>query len=833
MIVVWEYVGGKPEHVAIVNDMENMLNAIPLKSLYNPHSDCGVITAEFTSDNKHLISLGNDMPQTVCVWDWTSPGKDPVLSLKLQGPIQNFIRVNPLDPLEFMTFSADSVYFYAIEKDMSGLKQFEPMINSNAIAGQAVVGTANGDVILFADYSLVNLSAKLERGNKCAIKNLSIHNSPVTVITTAMKRDNKALFEDSPIPELIVATANAKVYLLSKSLTASNVPFRPTTATTTFSAPQTASHSLAHIGKEIHEATAPSVGGSLPLAQSSMEDAKKLIVTYYITKNPEVTLILEGQYGNLKALIVHPEQSKFAVGSDNGVLQVWDYNTKQLVVSRQFTEEQPVQAKRKEKKQPQEIQVPVGIESLCYSKSGKTLAVGFANGIIRFLDATNLQDLTQTSATKGTGGYSVSTVAIKKIAFSVDGNYCAFADANHVTGILHKEMIKVKPDSGRKRPESPLKTDSREDEIKRARQRVEWVFIGRRKTHYKEIIALLFTTKNEEQVLYSVSKDRHVTEYNLPISALTNGIEIKQIHFPEAATLYQNNSLPHPEEFILTFNSGFKFKMYSKDTQLCRSTTIGPTFGGLINSIQLIPHLGETKYFIYSTGNILGMAKFPLDGNPYKFIGVIAHPFDISNIAVASNGSCVLSAGGKDGIVNLWTMNYAAMEIQINQGGEGMEPFLNMLDPSGMGDQGQIYREFEDYFYLAQIKTQGEHTTSNRVIKSRVPLSEIPSLVQAMGFYPSNQEIDDMINEVKYSTFAQANGKEATDISLHELIKLYLNHRPEVPVSAEDIEIALSHGKRLEIGKPKPVGPVPKIKHYEILKSDGLFSLLQQFGNYS
>lgn len=171
-----------------------------------------------------------------------------------------------------------------------------------------------------------------------------------------------------------------------------------------------------------------------------------------------------------------------------GVLQVWDYNTKQLVVSRQFTEEQPVQTKKKEKKQPQEIQVPVGIESLCYSKSGKTLAVGFANGIIRFLDATNLQDLTQTSATKGTGGYSVSTVAIKKIAFSVDGNYCAFADANHVTGILHKEMIKVKPDSGRKRPESPLKTDSREDEIKRARQRVEWVFIGRRKTHYKEII---------------------------------------------------------------------------------------------------------------------------------------------------------------------------------------------------------------------------------------------------------------------------------------------------------------------------------------------------------
>ncbi|KAJ3274043.1 Cilia- and flagella-associated protein 251 [Terramyces sp. JEL0728] len=828
MIVVWENVGGKPEHAAIANDMENLLSAIPLKSLYSPHNDCGVVAAEFTADNKYLISLGN---------------------------------VNPFDPFEFLTFNSDSVYFYAFDKELSGLHQFEPSISAkdfktppvgftsaifSPIAGQAVLGTAGGDIVLFADYSLSNLSAKLETGRKCAIKNLSVHNSSVTFITSANKKffisgdesgmvkfrilfwhelkggpiqavmpniSSEAMFEELQIPELIVATAHAKVYLLSKP---NSVPFRPTTATTTFSVPQTTNYSIAHLGKESHDMSAPSVGGSI---------------------NPDVNVLLEGQYGNLQALIIHPDQSKFAIAGDNGVLQIWDYNSKQLVVSRHFFEEPPAPLKKKEKKQPEAL-LPVGIESLCYSKSGKTLAVGFANGIIRFLDANNLIDLTQTVANKVTnGGYKVSTVAIKKISFSVDGNYCALADANFVTAILHKETIKIKPDSGKKRPESPLKMDAKDDEIKRARQRVEWVFVGRRKAHYKEIIALLFTTKNDEQVLYSVSKDRHITEYNLRMSTHSNGIEIKnirrieQIYYPEAATLYHNHSLPHPEEFILTFNSGFKFKLYSKDTQLCRSTTLGPTFGGLINSIQLIPHLGETKYFVYSTGNILGLAKFPLDGNPFKFIGVIAHPFDISNIAVASNGSCVVSAGGKDGIVNLWTMNYLAMESQIAQGGEGMEPFLNMLDPSGLADQGHVYREFEDFFYLAQIKTQGEDTTLDRIIGNRVPLTQIPSLVQAMGYYPSNQETDDMTNEVKYNTFAQANGQEATDISLHDLIRLYLNHRPEVPISAEEIEVALSHGKRLELGKPKPIGPVPKIKSNEMLKSEGLFALVQQFGN--
>ena len=43
--------------------------------------------------------------------------------------------------------------------------------------------------------------------------------------------------------------------------------------------------------------------------------------------------------------------------------------------------------------------------------------------------------------------------------------------------------------------------------------------------------------------------------------------------------------------------------------------------------------------------------------------------------------------------------------------------------------------------------------------------------MQAMGFYPSKQEIDDMVNEVKYGKFVDGETVPVTDINLDDLIK--------------------------------------------------------------
>ena len=70
---------------------------------------------------------------------------------------------------------------------------------------------------------------------------------------------------------------------------------------------------------------------------------------------------------------------------------------------------------------------------------------------------------------------------------------------------------------------------------------------------------------------------------------------------------------------------------------------------------------------------MIGLLKLPLDGNPNRAIGLIAHPGEISDIAIPFTGEIVLTAGGADGIVSLWQIQPDALEQIIAAGGEGLQ----------------------------------------------------------------------------------------------------------------------------------------------------------------
>jgi hypothetical protein len=59
MISIWESICSKPENLGITSDPEGLLNAYPIKNIYNPHDGYGVVASSFTPDNKYLITLGN------------------------------------------------------------------------------------------------------------------------------------------------------------------------------------------------------------------------------------------------------------------------------------------------------------------------------------------------------------------------------------------------------------------------------------------------------------------------------------------------------------------------------------------------------------------------------------------------------------------------------------------------------------------------------------------------------------------------------------------------------------------------------------------------------
>ena len=77
------------------------------------------------------------------------------------------------------------------------------------------------------------------------------------------------------------------------------------------------------------------------------------------------------------------------------------------------------------------------------------------------------------------------------------------------------------------------------------------------------------------------------------------------------------------------------------------------------------------------------------------------------------------------------------------------------------GREGEFFAELEEYFYYAQIRrwalaftknvatiivcvslsSQGPDTVATRQISTHIPLEQIPFVMRAIGFYPSEQEV--------------------------------------------------------------------------------------------
>lgn len=48
-------------------------------------------------------------------------------------------------------------------------------------------------------------------------------------------------------------------------------------------------------------------------------------------------------------------------------------------------------------------------------------------------------------------------------------------------------------------------------------------------------------------------------------------------------------------------------------------------------------------------------------------------------------------------------------------------------------------QELVDYFFYALLRTQGEDTTEERSTASVVPVAEVPNIMRALGYYPTEQ----------------------------------------------------------------------------------------------
>lgn len=378
------------------------------------------------------------------------------------------------------------------------------------------------------------------------------------------------------------------------------------------------------------------------------------------------------------------------------------------------------------------------ISSLAFSSSGAELSIGCVSGATYQLDTLSLRQLSKLKPCSD---------RITEIIYSQSGLYLAAADAGYAVTLWEREDI----------------TSSK------------WKEMGRFRPHSSDIVQLLFIIEYGVERLLSVGKDRKLVEY-----VIEDKLKIHSQYKIEAdavpTCLVQYPSERYEEDFLLTTNDKFKLRMFNQSTKLPRKITNSQKYDSPITKLMSRPN--NLPVLSFTTETCFGCMLLPIDGNPNREYAILANPGGITS-AAAGQGS-VMTCG--PGIILSWKINDKALDQHRIQGGLGMAPFYNLLDE-------EEFKLLQNVFYFCQLEAQGLETEGERDVTRSIPLSKVADAVRALGWFPSELQIEELLTEVKFSQFHKTQ-EQVTEVDLDEFIKLYINHRPVDSPSQEDVENA-------------------------------------------
>ncbi|NXA03971.1 CF251 protein, partial [Sapayoa aenigma] len=732
-----------PDALIIVWDS---FSGVPVRTIFGSHPEDGVCAIAISQDAKYLVTISAGTVQRVCVWKWTLPTEKPMCSTELRPEFghQDYVIFNPQNPHEFVSNSKTQVIFYLWGRTSAQGEHVASPLSPQTF--KTVVGHFSQSVFHFNNSKAVTATSAGKLVVWDAVdphippeeQQAKPHGMTATKVVSMQKESLTVLV----VLESCIVTGDVKGHikfydgelLLLWFYSPSNVgPIRSLSFSTTLRDPPGAFSDTSSSDSDSSNSV------SLALNRNFILSTSDATVFHVATDSTDFEKVMEEAKRAVSAIACHPQQTLVAVGSHCGLLKVWDYWETKYLASRIFTK--------------------AGIQCLSYDPKGYFLAAGFTDGSVYILDAISLQ-----SSCKE---FQFSQGPVTHISFSHNSEYLATADEKYSVTV-YKRVLQ----NGRRC----------------------WEHLAGLDSHYKPIRSILFGVQADSNKprLLSLGEDRQLVEYDLSSSikdhlVVTHQDQVEQIAVPLCLAWYPQLSA---EPFILTANSCYKMKLLNATTKTCRKTLLGPTYGSPLEKIQILPTTSladpQQYYLVYVTKDKVGLQMLPVDGNPHKSSALICHPDGVSDLAISYDGRHVFTAGGSDCTVMKWKVNLNALDAAAFLGGEDLIPFYNLLDG---GREGKFFRELEDYFYYAQLCSQGINTPENREVSTYIPVEEIPSVMRAIGFYPSEKEIEEMINEVKFSKCPDA-GEQVTKINLGDFIKLYINHRPALGLSMKSLKRA-------------------------------------------
>eukprot|EP00762_Andalucia_godoyi_P000781 ANDGO_03811.mRNA.1 putative WD repeat-containing protein alr3466 len=733
-----------------------------VRMIENPHGkDRGVVAVDISHDAMVIATLSAattaHAPQELSLWEWTADVDFP-LAHSCRIPTrdkQSWLRFHPSDSSLLITNGSKRVIFWSVDDRSNELSFYSPpaatrefkqtvgrFTKSAYVPGtdRAVTATSDGDLVLW------------DRMERKAIKVVRVHNACVDCVEVIGRyivtgaSDGYVRFYDFDFHIMAWFEDLNAGAIQSLSFNA----FQDTE-------PDLNPDDVFHM--EFH---APDF--IVCTSQALVIDVEAALFEEVDPEKRRGTLILQGHEASVTCLATHPELPVLAIGSASGALQLWNYGLRKLLLVSIFTN--------------------THITSIAYDQAdGKYLALGFASGAVKVLDANTLEDK---------ASFHFSKSRIDKIVFATDGLVFATADAEHCVGIYrwgNRDEIPTKP--------------------------IEWTYIGRYKTHKAAISGLVFARDHH---LISVGRDRRLVEYDVDGSTMRDGIKLHTAQMLEQSLIPTSMLYDSVRDKIIFATDQGKFRVYNGSDMAMEKTARAPTIAGAaIGRLATVGVHGkrEERYLAYACdASVIGLCMLPLDGNPFKTMGVIAHPSGIADFSGSADGQYLFSAGAQDGSVFQFQVQVQSLEEQEeeNRGTSEskIEPYLSLVEG---GRESTLFKDFTDYFYYAQIRVQGEATTSPRKIVGYIPYDQVPNVFRAVGFFPSERDIEDMLSELERDPDQRRPGWADFDTAF----VLFLNHRPLQGISAQQISKAF----RVAAGALRPDQPLARPMLIDVLKNRG------------
>nr|XP_010598195.1 cilia- and flagella-associated protein 251 [Loxodonta africana] len=715
LIIIWDSFTGIPVHTIFDSCPEGN----------------GIKTIAITRDAKYLATISDGKDQKVCIWKWTLAVDTPACTLDLNKEygFQNYLIFNPTNNKELVSNSKTRAIYYSWYEEKNTLAHSAPLLTEktfNKLVGkfsqsvfhlnltQILSATMEGKLVVWDIHRPPPSATFLGFPYIKPCKLVHLQKEGITVLTTI---DSYIVTGD--------IKGNIKFYDHTLSIVNWYSHFK-------LSPIRTLSFSKTPPSPSTEKSNYPpdcTLKGDLFIVRNFIISTSDATVYHLTADGTKLEKLFVEPKDAICAVACHPYQPLLAIGSFCGMIKVWDYESKTYLFSRVFEK-------------------GLGVQSLTYNPEGAILGAGFTEGTVYILNAMSLEN-------EIAEPFRYSRSSVTHISFSHDSHYMATADVNYTVALYWV--------------------------VVRHGQRV-WEYLARLRSHRKSIRSLLFGVHldSNEPRLLSLGRDRLLIEYNL-LRTCKDHLEVLDIHRTDQGC-YPTCMVWYPpltkELFLLICNSGYKVKLFNSTTKMCRKTLLGPTYGSPIELIQLLPVKTaselQKRYLVFINRDKVGLQILPVDGNPHKTSAIICHPNGVAGMTLSYDGCYAFTAGGHDRSVVQWEINLSALEAAVSLGGEDLTPFYGLV--SG-GREGQFYRELEDYFYYSQLRSQGIDTMETREVSEHICLSELPYVMRAIGFYPSEEKIDDMFNEIKFGEYVDT-GKLVDKINLPDFLKVYINHRP-------------------------------------------------------